>query len=531
VTSRSDPVPASEQIGSLLLEAARARPQSAAVAYGERTVGFAALARAADRLASEIGVGPGERVALVAPNVPALVVGLFAVWRAGATVVPLNARLRGFELERVFADAAPVAAVSVQSHAGFAVAQAVESAAARAPTLRRQVVLDDLGEIVGRSDRTPGRDPAAADLDLDLDPELAAILYTSGSTGDPKGALVSHRMLAGGARNLAELLGDDAQAPFGLVVPASHAFGLACLLAGIWAQATAVLVEVRSSLAPLIEAMRAHRAAVLHSTPALLRRLVRSGERPELRTGLTAGSLCPPQVLESLDERGARVLNLYGMTEIGAACSCRADDPPATRYGTVGRALPGYELRISEDPSNADLGAGPAPEDRARPPWGEIQVRSSYLPTGYHGRPWTADELVAGGWFRTGDLGRIDPAGNVSIVGRSREVVQVAGFNVFPAEVENFLLTHPGISQAAVVGLPHPSLGESLHAFVAPAPGVELESPEVIRFARAGIAGYKVPYAVSVLSELPLLPSGKPDRRELARAVDPSTPDRERVAR
>jgi acyl-CoA synthetase (AMP-forming)/AMP-acid ligase II len=302
-------------------------------------------------------------------------------------------------------------------------------------------------------------------------------------------------------------------------------------LAGIGAGATAVLVEVRSSLGPLMTALRTHGATVLHSTPALLGRIVRSGERPGLRTGLTAGSLCPPEVLEALDERGARVLNTYGMTEIGAACACRADDPPPTRYGTVGRALSGYELRISEVPSNEDVGAGAAPEDQAQQPWGELQVRSPYLPTGYHGRPWTADELVAGDWFRTGDLGRIDPAGNLIIVGRLKEVVHVAGFNVFPAEVENFLLTHPGISQAAVVGLPHPSLGESLHAFVAPAPGVELEPPDVIRFARAGIAGYKVPYAVSVLAELPLLASGKPDRRQLARAARAPTPDREKVAR
>jgi long-chain acyl-CoA synthetase len=518
-------VPAAEQIGSLLQEAAAARPQSAAVGYGEQTLSFAALGRAADRLAAEISVSPGERVAVVAPNVPALVVGMFAAWRAGASAVPLSARLRGFELERVFADAQPAAAVSVQSHAGFDVAGAVESVAERTPALRTQIVLDDLGEAVARSGKALGGDSAPADLDL------AAILYTSGSTGEPKGALVSHRLLAAGARNLAELLGDDADAPFGLVVPASHAFGLVCLLAGIRARATAVLVEVRSSLAPLMAALQKHRAAVLHGTPALLGRIVRSGQRPGLRTGLTAGSLCPPGVLEALDDQGARILNLYGMTEIGAACSCRGDDPPPIRYRTVGRALPGYELRISEVPPDLDSATAPAPEDPAQPPWGEIQVRSSYLPAGYRDRPWTEDELVAGEWFRTGDLGRIDPAGNVSIVGRSKDVVHVAGFNVFPAEVENFLLTHPGISQAAVVGLPHASLGESLHAFVAPAPGVELEPPDVIRFARAGIAGYKVPYAVSVLPELPLLASGKPDRRELARAVPAAGSDREQVAR
>jgi acyl-CoA synthetase (AMP-forming)/AMP-acid ligase II len=208
-----------------------------------------------------------------------------------------------------------------------------------------------------------------------------------------------------------------------------------------------------------------------------------------------AGSLCPPEVLERLDECGTRILNLYGMTEIGAASSCRAGDPPEVRYRTVGRALPGYELRTED---------------------GEVQVRSDYLPSGYHGRRYTSEEMTADGWFRTGDVGRLDAAGNLVIAGRARDVVQVGGFNVFPAEVESFLLTHPAIAHAAVLGAPHPVLGEALEAFVVPAPGTALEPRDVVRFARAGIAGYKVPYAVRVLDELPLLASGKPDRRALA---------------
>jgi acyl-CoA synthetase (AMP-forming)/AMP-acid ligase II len=194
-----------------------------------------------------------------------------------------------------------------------------------------------------------------------------------------------------------------------------------------------------------------------------------------------------------------RILNVYGMTEIGAATSCRSGDSPETRYQTVGRPLPGYEVRA--------VG-------------GEIQVRSSYLPSGYHGRPWSDDEWADEDWFRTGDLGELDPAGNVTIAGRAKEVVHVGGFNVFPAEVESFLLTHPGIAQAAVIGVPHQALGEALEAFIVPASDTMLEPREVVRFARAGVAGYKVPYAVHVIDELPLLPSGKPDRRELARGAE-----------
>jgi acyl-CoA synthetase (AMP-forming)/AMP-acid ligase II len=376
-------------------------------------------------------------------------------------------------------------------------------------SVRTAIVVDELGELADRWQRPhPGPGEGDSDGAGDAEPGTqppVAILYTSGTTGEPKGALVSSGLAVAMAHNLAEVLGDDAGAPYGLVVPASHAFGLGCLLAGILAGAAAVLIDATASLDPLVRALARHEARVLHGSPALFGRLLRSSTELSLRAGLTAGSLCPPDTLRSLDDRSVRVLNLYGMTEIGSAACCRRDDPAQVRYQTVGRALDGYELRTSSD----------TPDEV-----GEIQVRSRYLTPGYHRRPWTEAE-ADGDWFRTGDLGTIDSAGNLTISGRAKEVVHVGGFNVFPAEVESFLLTNPAIAQAAVIGVEHPVLGEALRAFVAPVPGTSLQSRDVIRFARAGIAGYKVPYVVEILDELPLLASGKPDRRELARTAGP----------
>jgi len=495
-------------LASLLSATVSERSKRIALAYGDATLTFAELAAAADRLGKALAAQPEERVALVAPNVPALVVGLFAIWRAGAVAVPLGGRSRRFELERALADAQPAAAVTVGEHAGFALARELEAVARGNRTLRTRVVVDELGEVVeiARSASAPRGVPSGG--------EPAAILYTSGSTGEPKGALLPPALADAMARNLAHLLGADADAPYALTVPASHAFGLGCLLCGIAAGATAVLVDVTTSIDPLVRALRRHDARVLHGTPPLFRRLLRSGAELRLRSGLVAGSLCAPELLASLDERGARILNLYGMTEIGAAASCRAEDPPETRYRTVGRPLPGYELRVAP---GAELTAPPA--EGVTP--GEIQVRSGYLPSGYNGRTWGAEQLTDDRWFRTGDLGELDAAGNLVIAGRAKEVVQVGGFNVFPAEVEAFLLTHPAISHVAVIGAPHPVLGEAVQAFVVPAEDAELEPREVITFARAGIAGYKVPYAVRLVDELPLLPSGKPDRRALAGMAQP----------
>jgi long-chain acyl-CoA synthetase len=495
VHGRPDPVLSAPAIAALTTGTAFEHPRDPALVFAGATLSYRELAGAVDRLAGALNVSPGERVAIVAPNVPALVVGMFAAWRAGAVAVPLSARLRRFELARAFADALPSAAVAIATHAGFDLANEIEALTRCTSSLRTAIVVDELGEITSRSDvgGTSDTEPSPG--------EVAAILYTSGTTGEPKGAIASHALVQATARNMAALLGDDAAAPYGLVVPASHAFGFGCMLAGIAAGAAAVLVDASTSVDPLIRALQESEARVLHGSPALFARVRRSNAELDLRSGFVAGSLCPPDVLEALDRRGTRILNLYGMTEISSACACRPDDPPQTRYQTVGRPLPGYQMRVEES---------------------EIQVHSEYLLGGYYGRPWGDAELTVDGWFRTGDLGRVDADGNLVIEGRAKEVVHVGGFNVFPAEVENFLLTHPKVAQAAVIGAPHPVLGEAVRAFIVPAAKQQLEPIEIVRFARAGIAGYKVPYGVQIVDELPLLSSGKPDRRALEGRLQPA---------
>ncbi|HEV3323397.1 MAG TPA: class I adenylate-forming enzyme family protein [Solirubrobacteraceae bacterium] len=535
-------MPQPPQIGALLQAAVSQSPHRPALAHGDTELTYRQLHDAVERLAARVGDRPGERVAVIAPNVPALVVAMFAAWRAGATVVPLSARLRSFELRRVFADARPSAAISTAAHGGFSLAQELHALGEQIPTLKHAVIVDEAGATreelqwpAQESAEPP--DPAPAPRDQDT----AAIMYTSGTTGEPKGALMSHALGVAEAHSLAELLGDHAGAACVVVVPGSHAFGLACLLCCMAAGGEAVLVDSTTSLQPLAQAVRRHGARVLHGSPALFARVLKATDELPVRSGFTAGSSCPPSVLEELDRREARVLNVYGMTEIGAASGCRPEDPPAVRHHTVGRPLPGYEFRVV-DPTSAgdDAGEGDAPGERERDSLrrtptrgvrggvrlvddeaalGEIEVRGPYVTAGYHGRPREQDEAFDGEWFRTGDLGGIDAAGNLTIAGRAKEVVHVGGFNVFPAEVESFLLTHPGIGQASVIGVPHAAMGETLHAFVVPSPEAKLAGRDVVSFARAGIAGYKVPYGVSVLPELPLLASGKPDRRELARSL------------
>jgi acyl-CoA synthetase (AMP-forming)/AMP-acid ligase II len=497
-------------VASLFRSSAESDPARTALVVDRRELSYRSLLASADRLAGRLTAVAGaardserplegQRVAVIGSNVPALAIAMLAAWETGAAVVPLNARLREYDLGRILADVEPAALVSPDSYMGYSFSEVVQRLLPRLPTVRGYLIVDELGE-VEREEARRGAVQATA-----LDPGTAAILYTSGTTGAPKGALVTDACLLAGARELAALLELEPRDVSVLVVPISHAFGLGCLLATVASGGSGVCVDSTFTLDPLLKAVSAREATTLHGSPALFAGVVKSwsGRPPTLRTGLVGGAACPPGLLKELDQAGLRILNVFGMTEIGAAAACRSSDPPAVRYATVGRPLPGYEFRVVHG---------------AAPDLGELQVRGPHVTPGYYGQPERTADAFDDGWFRTGDVGSLDPDGHVRIAGRAKEVVHVAGFNVFPAEVESFLVTHPDVAQAAVVGVPHERMGEVLHAFVVPGPGAELTQAALLRFARSRIAGYKLPYAITIIPELPLLASGKPDRAALAEA-------------
>jgi acyl-CoA synthetase (AMP-forming)/AMP-acid ligase II len=477
-------------IDSLLRAAAARRPDAAALCFGDAVLSYGELDATVDGLVERLGdvahSPGGRRVAVIGPNVPALVAGLFAVWRAGAVAVPLSARLREFELTSILRDAEPVAVITVPAYRGYSFVDLLDGC--ELPGL----LVDDLGGVT----KTVAAGGAVVAGDAQGE-DVAALLYTSGTTGRPKGALVRHaRELGVGAALSAvlELTPADACAQ---VVPIAHAFGLNCLVTAVTAGAPIVLGDSSATLRPLVEALERHDVRVLHGSPALFLSLLKAApdSLARVRAGFVAGAPSPPGLIERLDETGTRVLNLYGMTELGAASCCRLDDPPAARFATAGRPLPGFEWRVED---------------------GELHVRGPWVTPGYFRRPEETAEAFVDGWFRTGDVGHFDEDGRLTITGRAKDVVQVAGFSVFPAEIEGFLLTHPDVAQAAVVGAPHEQLGEVLQAFVVPREGAEVTPSALLRFARGKIADFKLPYGIRIVDELPLLGTGKPDRLALA---------------
>jgi acyl-CoA synthetase (AMP-forming)/AMP-acid ligase II len=461
---------------------------------GDDTLDYGGLDAAAGRLATRIGKLPGLRVVVIAPNVPALVVAMLAGWRAGAVVVPVSARLREQELGRIVADAEPTVVISVREHLGYAFAELAATLLPQLATVRAWLVVDPGGEV---EEELPGRAEETAEP---LDEGVAAILYTSGTTGEQKGALVGHVREVNGARELANALELTAEDAAVFVVPVSHAFGLTTLLATLATGGVAVLVDSSFSLEPMLRAVEGRGATVLHGSPSLFlsMRKARPAGVATVRTGFVAGARSPDGLIEQLDRTGTRILNLYGLTEAGAVAACRAGDEPEVRYTTCGRILPPLEARVED---------------------GELQLRGEHVTPGYHRRPERSEETFVDGWLRTGDLASIDERGHLRIVGRAKDIVHVGGFNVVPAEVEGVLASHPDVLDAAVIGVEHERMGEVLQAFVVVRPGAELTPAALLRFARPRIAGYKLPYAIRILPKLPLLSSGKPDRAALTRVA------------
>jgi long-chain acyl-CoA synthetase len=496
-------------IDSLLREATTTMPERPALVAGDLELSYADLTatvdRLADRMVRALGSGrpaaqlAGLRIGIVAPNAPALVAGMFAVSRLGAVAVPLSARLRERELRQILSDAEPALILAVAEHHGYPIGDLLRRLLPALPTLHALLLLSPAAEV---EDEVRGEPGAAADP---LGPEIGAILYTSGTTGTPKGALVTHEREAAGARTLASVLHLDPHDRVLFVIPVSHAFGLTCFLAAVAAGACAILVDSTFSPAPLLNVLRGPGASVLHGSPSLFRSLLRAepASLAGVRAGFVAGAAPPPGMIQELDDAGPRVLNLYGLTETGAVSSCRLEDTSTIRHETAGRALPGYTLRVGA-PTAGGLG--------------ELEISGPYVTPGYHRREAETAASRTDGWFRTGDLATLVD-GAVRITGRAKDVVHVGGFNVFPAEVEAALLAHPDVHQAAVVGVPSERMGEALHAFVVPRTGSELTPQALLRFARAEIAGYKLPYAIDLLPELPLLASGKTDRRALTRTA------------
>jgi long-chain acyl-CoA synthetase len=483
-------------------------------------VTHADLARAVARVTHglrRIGVGPGERVGLLTRNRIELVFAEFAAARLGAVSVPLNALLRAEELRGLAADCG--LGTLVVDRAVFEETLGGERAL---PGVARWVLVGSdaappgvhsLGDLVADA---PEQAPAEA-----RDPDaLAAIFYTAGTTGRPKGAMLSDAALLYAVRRQARLVGwlptprDDLAL---LVMPLAHTSGHQALLMQL-VMGTPMLLHGRFSARRVLEAIETHRVTQISGVPTLFRMLLDAGadafDLSSLRLVAWGGDSMPEDVRQRFDvlvrrgrRRGPRWVTGYGLAETAGQLTRAIGGPFGP--GLAGRPLRGVEVRI------ADEAGRPA----RRGAVGELWVRSPGLMQGYLGDPEATGAVLRDGWFRTGDLVRRGRRGRLYLASRAKEMIKVGGYSVFPAEVERVLAGHPDVAQVAVVGVPHPVKGMVPAAAVVRRPGGALDEAGLLDWARERLAPYKAPRHVVFVDTLPLSSALKPRRAEVAEQV------------
>jgi len=477
-----------ENFARRLEASARRTPEKPALVWDGGALTFDEMDRRAGAFADILatkGVKAGDRIALAIGNRWAFAVGLLAGWKLGATVAPLDTLLKDDERADILADLSP------------------------ATMIEEGDVDVGAGAGLGRvSFRAKGSAPAPTSM------SPALILYTSGSTGRPKGAVLSHKALELAIESwagpvMAVRPGDIVLA----TLPLAHSFGLnGALLAPLLVGATVALVE-RFSPEAVLEAIRRHRVTVFPGVATMFRRVLDSAalvaaDLSTVRLGVSGAAPCPWELAQEWRARtGVRIVRGYGMTELFRPISYRAADPTESP-DAIGRAVPGVEIRIVDDAGH------PIPDGEA----GELQIKSPSAMESYINAPEETREALVEGWFRTGDLATVSADGLVTIVGRKRDRILRGGYSVFPPEVEAVLLTHPAVFEAAVLGVPHPELGEDVVAFVTLRPGLAAGPDELIAYCRQRLAAFKYPRQLTVLDTLPRGATGKILKSRLARS-------------
>ncbi|MFC5814250.1 long-chain-fatty-acid--CoA ligase [Nonomuraea harbinensis] len=506
---------------SIVLEdSARNTPENTAVVFGDMRLPYSMIDTVANQVANLLvsrGIGKGDKVAIACPNLPYFPFVYFGILKAGATVVPLNVLLQSREITYHLDDSdakalfcfegTPELPLGERGRAGFEGAERCDHFFVLPAT--PLATESEYGESVWAALNGMSGEFETVQTSAD---DTAVILYTSGTTGQPKGAELSHQNM------LMNVMVNDKMFPrsengdtYMGVLPLFHSFGQTVVMNTGFMRGAKLVLMPRFEPGEALELMRREEATFFAGVPtmywAMLTKIHAEGAEPPatLQVAVAGGSASPVEVLKDFEQTfGIGILEGYGLSETAPVASFNQPGRPA-KPGTIGTPIWGVEMKLIDNDWKTVEGEGP----------GEIAIRGHNIMKGYYGRPEASAEVMRDGWFRTGDIATRDADGYYSIIDRAKDMIIRGGFNVYPREVEEILMTHEAVSLAAVVGVPHDSHGEEVKAYVILDAGASLTEDELVAWARDNMAAYKYPRIVEFRDALPMTATGKILKREL----------------
>jgi long-chain acyl-CoA synthetase len=512
-------------VHGFLTDAAECHPERTAVVLGEDRLSYAELDAASNQVANLLvsrGIVRGDKVALSCPNVPSFTVIYYGILKAGATVVPLNVLLKAREVAYHLADSEAKAYFAFEGGADLPMGQAAWNgfeaiAGCTDFFLVESGASTGLEQVERFADAVVDQPTALPPIAVDQD-DIAVILYTSGTTGQPKGAELRHRNIFENTAAGDVLFHSDGARPdtYLCVLPLFHSFGQTVIQNGAMAFGGTIVMLPRFEAKAALGLMVAHHVTFFAGVPTMYWGLLGALDETvdvatlaaDLRVAVAGGSALPGEIHKQFRERfGVTILEGYGLSETSpvASFSRHGQEP---RVGSVGIPIPGVEMKLIDD-DWSDVKDVPGEI-------GEIAIKGHNVMKGYYKRPEATAEAIRDGWFRSGDLARKDEDGFYYIVDRSKDMIIRGGFNVYPRELEEVLLQHPAVSMAAVIGVPHDSHGEEIKAVVIKKSGDPTTEEQLVAWGKEQFAAYKYPRIVQFVDALPLTSTGKVLKRELA---------------
>jgi fatty-acyl-CoA synthase len=513
-------------VPSLLGTRSTSDPQGAFLVYRGQTFTFGEIDSKAEALAASLhnlGIEAGDRIALVLPACPEFVIAMFGAAKLGATIVPLNPRLTLPELQYMLRHSEATCAITIEEHRGVDYLELFEDLLVQLPELQYLVTVgeaelwydDRIFQFEDLISAGAGRDYPAPELDPAE--SLFTILYTSGTTGKPKGVALTHQNVVSTAATTVQAIGLTRQDRVIGVSALFHVFGIGPGVLGSVLAGAAMVLQDEFDASQTLDLVELHRVTVQYGIPQLFAtELHEQSDRPRdlssLRLGVAAGAPVSDELVRDVQKHICpQLLAAYSLTETSSTVSItRPGDSGEKRRFTLGRPLDGTSVRVLEtDGSELPLESV-----------GEIAVKGPGVMKGYYRQPGeTAASFDDQGYFLTGDLGIVDEEGYVHLVGRRKEVIIRSGFNVYPRELEDRLQAHPAVREAAVVGVSDQVLGEAICACIVPVEGAIVTGQEIKDWCRVTLADYKVPDLVRFFDAFPLTGTGKVRRVELARMI------------